>query len=136
MTTAPGTPLINLSSLAKLEEVVLEWGIQDAQWIATTLETAESKNLRKITLHSHGFIEVPFPETHLRGWRDLDRLLLQLWTLRSVRLKITFKKGTEGRDLGSLGSMLLPELTGRGAIDLVEFDRTSFSSRLPPACLS
>ena len=129
MATAPGTPLINLSSLAKLEDVVLEWGMQDVQWIATTLQTAESKNLRQITLHSHAFIEIPFPETFLRGWRDLDRFLLQLWTLRSVRSKIAIMKGLEGRDLGGLASMLLPGLASRGAVDLVESDRTFFSSR-------
>ena len=135
MATAPGTPLIDLSSLTKLEEVVLEWGIQDVQWIAATLQTAESRNLRQITLHSHAFIEVPFPEKSLQGWQDLDRFLVQLWILRSVRLKITFKKGREGRDLGGLASMLLPELTCGGAVDLVESDRKSFSSR-STSCLS
>ena len=117
MSAALYPPLINLSSLAKLEDVCFEWNARDVQWITMALQTAESKHLRQITIYSHGFIEDPVPETFLRGWRDLDRLLLQLWTLRSVRLKITFRRECAGRDLTDLVSMLLPELSGRGAID-------------------
>ena len=52
----------------------------------------------------------------LRGWRDLDRFSLQLWTLRSIILKIVREEERGGLDLEDL----VPELTGRGTIDLVE----------------
>ena len=126
-------PSVNLSKLAKLEALVFDCGIQDVQWITATLQTVESKNLRQITIRSHADIEDPVSETVLREGQDLDRLLSPLRILRSV--EITRKKRREERDLEGLARMLLPELTGRGAVDFVEPRRTSFSSCSPLACL-
>ena len=136
MSIVPATPSINLSRLTKLEEVVFESVTQNLQWIAATLQTAESKDLWQVTIRSHAAIEDPVSEPVLRKWRDLDHFLLRFWTLHSVRLKIAYRKGYEGHDLGGLAPMLLPELTGRGAVDLVESSCASFSSCSPPACLS
>ena len=46
----------------------------------------------------------------------LDRLLIQLWESRSIRPKVIY---TEPGVAGYIGR-LLPEMTGRGLIDLVE----------------
>ena len=50
-------------------------------------------------------------------WSDLDRLLVQLWELRSIRPKFIHKKGWDSRD--RIGC-LMPEVMGRGTIDLVD----------------
>jgi hypothetical protein len=52
-------------------------------------------------------------------WLDLDRLLVQLWESRRIRLMAAF---TKGQDMRSSIECLLPEITKRGMIDLVECD--------------
>ena len=129
-------PLINLSSLTKLEDVVLGWGTQDVRWITMALQTVKSKNLRQITIDSHAAIEDRVTKAFLGTWRDLDHVMFRLWTSRSVRSKIKYRTRRRGRDLGARASTLLPELTGRGAVDLVDAGRTSFSGFSPPVRLS
>lgn len=115
---------------------MLGWDKQNVQWITTTLQSIKSRCLQQITINSYNDIEDIASGTVLREWQDLDRLLFQLWTLRSIRLKIVYEKGRGGHDLGSLAPTLLPELTSRGAVDLVEPDRTSFLSCSPVVCLN
>jgi hypothetical protein len=82
-----------------------------------TLETVQSKDLRQITIHSYGTFASLIGEAARQEWRNLDRLLVQFWTSRSIRPKIVYR---EGKGLNDLVPSLLPELTGRGAVDLVE----------------
>ena len=99
---------------------------QNVQWITTTLQTAKSRSLQQITILTSSDIKNPDSETVLREWRNLDRLLFQLWTSRSIRLKIGYKRGLG--DLGGLTLTSLPELTARGAVDLVESKGTPLPS--------
>jgi hypothetical protein len=55
-------------------------------------------------------------------WQNLDRLLLQLWILHSIRPKIKYRWEEEGDDLRDLAPWLLPELTSREVVDLIETD--------------
>jgi len=80
-----------------------------------TLQTAESINLERITIHSPDF----FKRSGYREWQDLDRLLLQFWISHSIRPKIGCRNG-DRYALKSYASRLLPELTSRGVVDLVE----------------
>ena len=53
-------------------------------------------------------------------WEDLDRLLVQFWTACSIRPKFMYVAEEGEDDLRDLAPSLLPELTRRGAVDLVE----------------
>lgn len=58
-----------------------------------------------------------------RDWQDLDRLLVQIWASYSIRPWIMYETGKEGRDQKDHAPSLLPELTRRGFVDLVEVPR-------------
>ena len=92
------------------------------KWISATLRTAKSTNLRQITILICTFFMSAMlrePASELtREWQDLDHLLVQLWTTRSIRLVFTYvtREKTGPR---VLVSNLLPELVKRGLIDVV-----------------
>ena len=96
------------------------FGCVDIQRITVTLQTAESVNLEQITIYPPTAFRRPIKESAYREWQGLDRLLLQFWESRSVRPQIRFRKGNDGFDWKDLIPRLLPELTSRGIVDLVE----------------
>ena len=53
-------------------------------------------------------------------WYDLDRLLVRFWASHSIRPKVAYEAGVRRKDMRDCMSSLLPELTKRGLIDLVE----------------
>lgn len=57
-------------------------------------------------------------ESALREWQDLDHLLVQLWTLRSIRPNIKWPKEIAS-DLRELVRSLLPILESTGALNEV-----------------
>lgn len=52
-------------------------------------------------------------------WLELDRLLVQLWELHSIRTKAFYYPGKDGEDQSSSVYSLLPEMTRGGIADLV-----------------
>ena len=86
-----------------------------------SLQTIKSSNLRQITITIDSLIAFIglIGEEILRQWRDLDRLLVQLWTSRSIIPKVAYH-GYYVDDLGDLSQSLLPELTSRGAVSVIE----------------
>ena len=119
-TATNGTPPLDLSKLTRLKEVVFERGRSMDQWIARTLETAESINLQHITIRSPIAPALPMTEPVYLDWQDLDRVLLQFWTSRSIRPKIMYNGEGRRINLGELARGLLPELTSRRVVDLVK----------------
>ena len=111
-------PLVDLSKLTKLKHVAF-W-CPETQRITVTLQTAESINLEQITIHLAPAFTMPIAESAYRKWQDLDRLLLQFWKSRSIRPQIRFRNGKDGFDWKDLVPRLLPELSSRGIVDLVE----------------
>ena len=105
-----GRPSLDLSTATKLKDVVFSsegW----LQWINAAIESIKSKDLQRVTVISwHTYADY-------REWGDLDRLLAQLWTLRSVRSKIVFHR--RGKMIEVVPE-LLPELTKEGAVDVSE----------------
>ena len=85
----------------------------DAQWVSATVRTAKSRSLRQIYIYYPSFYH-PVTETVLREWRDLDSLLVQLWTSRSIRPEV--KPLTRKTKASGVVSDLLPGLTSRGAV--------------------
>ena len=111
-------PPFDLSKATKLKELVflLDKYTPDVRWISTTLRTVKPQNLRQIEIHSRVPFVDPIEETVLQRWRDLDRLLVQLWTSHSIRPSVTFLN-LNGRDVTS---KLLPELTTEGIFVVIE----------------
>ena len=58
-------------------------------------------------------------ETVSRQWMDLDRLLVQVWESHAIRTKVICGAAEKKVMCGYIGS-LLPEITKRGIIELVE----------------
>jgi len=104
---------------------VLQCTRPNVGWINKVLHTTKSGNLQRISL------ELPPPNPVLNGaahlemirqeWADLDHVLVQFWVSRSLRPKVIYEPGTEEDELMDRVARLLPELTKRGIIDLVEY---------------
>jgi len=86
-----------------------------------TLRTVKSENLRQITIQpAKSLVEMAGEEDDLE-WKGLDRLLVQFWITHSIRPQIMYRAGSNGRkDLGDCAKGLLPELTRKELVDLVE----------------
>jgi len=95
------------------------WTRSSAQWIITTLQTVESKNLQRINICQAIVLPKEIEEMVCQEWHDLDRLLVQFWTSHSIRPEVTYVAQKGGEDLRDHAPSLLPELTRRGLVDLV-----------------
>ena len=90
------------------------------KWITKTLQTAKSEYLEQITIFVPSSATNPVPATVNSEWEDLDHLLVQLWTSRSVRPRLGYMKKLECDDMEAWVPILLPELTSRGIIEVVK----------------
>jgi len=113
---------VDLSKGAKLKRVIFlrKNNRSTVKWIAMTLRTVESRNLQNITLFTNDSLPATVGEAALQEWKDLDRLLVQFWTSHSIRPEVVYRARTWGKDLRSIASSLLPELSRRELVDLVE----------------
>lgn len=93
--------------------------------------TSEHKDLQQISIHVYynftlngvgASIRQTVGETTYGRWSDLDHLLIQFWESRSIHLKITYTCASqdERKEAINCVSCLLPKVTGRRVIDLVE----------------
>ena len=118
--TAMEQPPLDLSKATKLKYLMFLCRGLKIQPTIMALRTVESKTLQRITIHPHiSAIEGPIEET-VQEWQDLDRLLIQFWTSRSVRSQFVYGRDEGGNYLRDHAPSLLPELTRRGLVDLVE----------------
>ena len=128
----------NLSAATKLKQLVFQCGRSNVQWTTEALQTAESSNLERITVRPNAnTFEFEIAELRCQQWQDLDRLLVQFWASHSIRPKVTYEVGGITYEVGGItygvgvrkmdiryyASSLLPELTKRGLVDLVEYGR-------------
>ena len=116
----PKLPPLDLSKATKLKDVQFRCGRPNIQWITMALQSIESKNLQQIIIHCYPIFAIPIGETVYRDWGDLDRMLVQFWTSRSIRPKIRYEAEEKGNDLKGLAPSLLPGLTRRQAVVLLE----------------
>ena len=92
-----------------------------------TLQTVGSGYLQSITIEPHDLPPETVEEEVYQEWHDLDRVLVQFWTSHSIRPRVVYMPRLgEGKDLGVDVPILLPELTRRGLVDLVELPTDSF----------
>jgi len=90
------------------------------QWITTTLQTTETETIRGIIIYPFDSLPETIEEAVCQEWRDLDRLLVEFGTSRSIRPQVAYVAREGGMDRRDRVSSLLPELTRRGLIYLVE----------------
>jgi len=111
----------DLSKAQKLKNLVFVAKRTNIHWIITALQTIKSEGLRQIAVHLHTTIfQDPTEEMDHREWQDLDRLLVQFWTSHLIRPQLVYAPNSTGRDTRDRTPSLLPELTRRGLVDLVE----------------
>ena len=116
-----GTPPLDFSEATKLKDLSLRFGGPSVQRITVALQTVRSKNLRRIVIRPLYITPESLGGEMVRQeWEDLDRLLVGFWTSHSIRPKIVYGAGKRESGLRDLAPGLLPELTRRGAVDLVK----------------
>jgi len=134
-----GRTSIDLSKAERLKSIAFACVKLDPHWIAAALETITPghRDLQEISIHMpynaaldrDGVdIRQMIGETVYGQWLDVDRLLVQFWDSRSIRPRV-MDSLMENRKSGMgdwLSGDLLPEITGRGIIDLVEQSRGSY----------
>ena len=106
-------PPLDLSHAAKLKSVELRFESLSVQWIVAMLQTAKTICFRRVTI----FIGVCFDvveEVDRREWRDLDHLLVRLWTSHSIVPKLSY---VVTKEIRSLVPTLLPALVNSGLVD-------------------
>jgi len=120
--------MIDLSKATKLRDVVFRPQSSSVEWITAAFKTT-TPNHRELQKISIGFpyfsgsldVDTISQSTSFREWLDLDRLLVQFWESRSTGPKVTCAVWDgRKRDVRGCVECLLPELTRRGAIGLVE----------------
>ena len=129
----PWSASIDLSKATKLADAIFWPESMDAEWITNALQTVtpDHRDLRQISIHvpSHftPYGGVPDERRVARDetygeWLELDRLLVQLWESYLIPKGDVHgaKRGTSARVLRDCIGQLLPEIMGRGIIDLVE----------------
>ena len=112
----------DLSKASKLKDLMFLVRRSNIHWIIAALQTVKSKNLEEITirLHSTTLGNSTVEMNHLE-WQDLDRLLVQFWTSHSIRPRLVYGPNSGGWNARDHAQSLLPELTRRGLVDLVEY---------------
>ena len=113
-----GIPSLDLSEATKLKDLEFHC-CRSTQWVTTMVRTAKSGSLQKIAVISSAATAIRIEEEVYWEWQDLDHLLLQLWTSRSIRPKVVYKRGRREDGTGDVVSRLLPELTKRGVVEVV-----------------
>ena len=93
MPTTP--PPIDLSRATKLKTVDLRTDTLAVEWITRTLQTITSKYLMQIAIVVPPFLTGLIHTTVRREWEDLDHVLVQFWTSRSIRPVFKYKMTPE-----------------------------------------
>jgi hypothetical protein len=120
LVTKPGEPPLDLSKATKLKDLSFRYPASSVRRITMALQSVKSENLRRITIHPYDISANKIGDTERRQWQDLDHLLVQSWTSHSIRPTIVYEARRIMGDLGGITLNLLPELVGRGLIDLYD----------------
>ncbi|KAF9645263.1 hypothetical protein BDM02DRAFT_604385 [Thelephora ganbajun] len=118
---------IDLSKATKLRDVIFRPGSLNIAWITTALQNVSPEHRNpQISIYLRydlvlAAIEPDAMQTVGGQWLDLDHLLVQFWESRSIQAKLVCSAPEEEpQGIGEHIGRLLPEVTGRGIIDLVE----------------
>ena len=115
-------PLPDLSTATKLKDLAFVQPMliaeSSVQWITEILQTVKSKDVQHIRISI--YIDDEISEAIRQEWQDLDRLLVHFWTSYLVRPRVVYLLREGEKDMRDRAPSLLPELTRRGLIDLIE----------------
>ena len=111
---------LDLSKASKLKYLEFQRGELNVRWITTRLRTVKSKSLQCVCINPDVDIPGEIGEGFHQEWQDLDRLLVQFWTTHSIRPRVVYVPTNGEEDMGDRVLGLLPELTKRGLVDLVQ----------------
>lgn len=93
--------------------------MQTAHWMTETLQTIKPGTLQHITVHLFISPFDPTLQVANRGWRDLDRFLVGLWTSHSILPKVVCEVAVEDDDFEKFAWRVMPELMSRGVVGQV-----------------
>jgi len=119
-----GEVSFDLSRLTKLRQVVFRFHRHYPTWITMALKTITPKH-RDIRVSLH----IPIYPGHVayspedevgRQWVDLDHALIRLWESHGVRTRVVYSSGDEKEEAREYIGELLPEVTRRGIVELVD----------------
>ena len=114
---------LDLFKATKLIDLMFRSRRSVIQLLTTMLQTIGSRNLQQITIHPYTTnSDDPIGETGCQEWRDLDSLLVQLWTSHSIFLQLLYGPDNGGKIARAYAPSLLPELTRRGIIGLIQHE--------------
>ena len=125
---------IDLSNATGLKDLVFRVQSRNVDWVTTALRTITPKHLsvEHISIHVRLYRSGPtllgtnigqtVGEPVLGQWPDLDRFLVHFWESRSIRPKVRAltSQAEEKQEKRDRVGLLLPEITARGIIDLIE----------------
>jgi len=125
------TASIDFSGATILKEAVFRLRMLDPIWIVMALQTitSEHRHFQWISIHAPynlpstidpTSLKPTLGESYYRRWMDLDWLLVQFWESRAIRPKIVYRMSREKKGVCEFIGNLLPEITKRGVINLVE----------------
>ena len=124
---------IDFSKATTLRDAVFLPVSLSIEWVTLALQTITPKHrdLRQISIHvpyRRTFASVPANVRQIIGepvfgqWLALDRVLVQVWESHSICPKIMYiAPGKEKKVMDACMGYLLPEITKRGIVDLVEW---------------
>ena len=121
-----GVSSINLSKATSLGEVGFRLLDPSDVWAGSTLKTLtpNHKDLRRISIHmtipEHANLQRIFNIDICNLWTDLDRTLIQLWESNAILTRVTYAAGGEKTEARRFVEQLLPEMTRRGIVELVD----------------
>lgn len=120
--SARTTPL-DFSNAKQLRDVEFVCEKSDVRWITEVLRTAEIRNLKSVSVVVSHFVALHASRLDAAdlGWSDLDRLLVELWALNSLRLRVMCRSRDGWKDPEGDVAKVLPESTRRGIVDLVKY---------------
>jgi hypothetical protein len=121
---APGSfsaPPVNFSKATKLKEIMFKFHRRHTAWVVSTLKTITSdhRDLQHILIYFPFSARDMVDEDTYNQWRDLDRILVQLWESHAIRVNPIFDAGEEKREgVSEWVGALLPEANKRGMIGM------------------
>ena len=131
----PSLGPIDLSKATQLKDVKFRWECHP-RWAVEALRTVthDNRNLQQLSLEAGEECHGPrvggnnpgdpfghIGESSYQEWLELDSVLVQLWESHSIRPEVEYNvpRWTD-EGAGRRMQKLLPEVTARGIVDLIE----------------
>jgi hypothetical protein len=118
-----GEASIDLSEAIRLKEVKFIFDAIKDVWTTAALKTITSKHtqFKKVSMFiSMEEILYFMGKNILDRWMDFDRVLVQLWESHAIHTQVTYSTEQEEKEAREYIGSLLPEMTKRGRLEMVD----------------